>query len=196
MKTEPPAGAATNSPITLSTNCVIEGKFFAAGEPIPFANEAAVPASLKPFITEPAEPESTGPPGGVFQPDIVYRTDDTGAILSRGGRRQAAQLAHAVAAQEARAAGTLDPETEALLRGEHEYHISGQILTAEIKARNADAAIEAAPTKPPAFFVKRGALFMRTTKAKLRAGEEIFTRQPNGQWRVAGIVDASGSLPE
>jgi hypothetical protein len=75
-----------------------------------------------------------------------------------------------------------------------------QIKAAEVAQARRDAAEEAAaragePAKPPEFFVQRGALFMRAAKAKLRTGEEIFTRQPNGQWWVAGIVDANGSLP-
>ena len=144
----------------------------------------------------------------MFEPGVTYNVDDRGAIITRAGARQAARLAGEAAAQqqaeeEAIAAGTPDEATEALLRGEHEYHISGQILAAEIRARNADAvtaaqeaaAREAEPAKPPAFFVKRGALFMHTAKAKLRVGEEIFTRQPNGQWWVGGLVDVNGGLP-
>ena len=163
-----------------------------------------MPASLKPFITEPAEPESTGPSGVAFQPGIVYRTDAEGHIITPAGRRAAAKLAGEAYAQqqaeeEARAAGTLDPETEALLRGEHEHHISGQILAAEIKARNADAVIAAqgAEQKPPdPLYVRRGAIYRRADTAKLRPAEQVFAKEPSGAWAAVGVVDANAGLPE
>jgi hypothetical protein len=106
--------------------------------------------------------------------------------------------------EEARAAGALDPETEALLRAEHEHHISGQILAAEIKARNADAVIAAqgegagdAEEKPAAtLFVRRGAIFRRAEEAKLRPGEPGFVKEPSGAWAAVGLVDANAGLPE
>jgi hypothetical protein len=140
----------------------------------------------------------------MFEPGVTYDVDDRGAILTRHARRQAAQLAGAAYAQqqaeeEATAAGTLDPETEAILRGEHEFHVSGQVLSAEIRARNADAVIatQDAEQKPPApLYVLRGSIYRRTAAAKLRPGEQLFAKESSGAWAAVGVVDTNAGLPE
>jgi hypothetical protein len=56
--------------IVLSQNAIIDGKWYAAGEPLPFASAAAVPDPLKPFvISEAAAAEPQGSPG-IRRPNI------------------------------------------------------------------------------------------------------------------------------
>jgi hypothetical protein len=208
MKSEQPAtaGAATGSPITLSTNCVIEGKFFAAGAPIPFANAAAVPASLKPFIAAAEPDEPPGRPGIRFEPGRVYNIDDRGAIITRAGAREAARLAGEAAWQqqaeeEALRQGELPPETRQVLEDIHACNIGLQIKAAEVaQARRDDqeAALARAaeePKKPSPLCVRRGAVFMTAAKARLRPGETIYQRQPSGELWAVGLVDANGRCP-
>ena len=129
-----------------------------------------MPASLRPFITAPEpDDEPQGPPGIRFEPGRVYELNDTGAIISRHGRREAARLAgeaavQAQAEEEAIAASTLDAETAAILQEKHDVDVALQIRAAEIRRRDADAAVTAAQNegagaeqKPPAIYVKRAA---------------------------------------
>ena len=170
-----------------------------------------MPASLRGFVVAPSDslPEESEERFGNYELNVIYSVNSDGS-RGRALRRQVAELSNALAEQEwaeeeARRQGELPEETLAVLQAAHDAAIALETKQLEIYTRDRDAAIaaaqeaaarEAEPAKSPAFFVKRGALFMRTAKAKLRAGEEIFTRQPNGQWWVAGIVDASGSLPK
>ena len=219
MKTEQPsgAGAATGSPITLSVDAVIQvggfigSKLFRAGESTPYRSIDEVPEQLKSFISddgdEPDEPQ--GPPSLSFQTNKVYAVNAEGAILSRAGRRAAAELAGQAYAQrqaeeEAIAAGALDPETQAALEDAHAVDIGLQIKEAEAAQARRDAAYaqaqeaaarEAEPAKAPEFFVKRGAVFMHAAKARLRPGEQVFVKRPSGAWETVGLIDASGSLP-
>ena len=202
MKTEKPA-----DPVRLKVNCVIDGRWFGAGERLPFANEAAVPASLKPFIAvdEPDEPQ--GPPRLNYEAGRVYDIDTTGHILSRHGRRDASALAanaalQAAAEDAAEAAGALDAETAAILQEKHDVDVALQIKTAEIRARDADAVIaaqdEGAGAEQKAadpLYVRRGGAWMHAERARLRPGEPVFVKRPTGAWEAVGAVDASGGLP-
>ena len=123
---------------------MVDGNWFAAGEAVAYKDAAALSPRAAAVPHKRRTRRTAGPPGLMFEPGVTYNVDDRGAIITRAGARQAARLAGEAAAQqqaeeEAIAAGTPDEATEALLRGEHEYHISGQILAAEIRARNADA---------------------------------------------------------
>lgn len=124
-RTEPPpaAYAETTRPVAFSVNIIVpvagfEGsRFIKAGEPSPYCDISEVPEQLKGFIAGDEDAESQGPPGGLFELTTIYNVSPEGAILSRAGRRAAAQLAgeaswQAQAEEEAIAAGTLDPETE------------------------------------------------------------------------------------
>ena len=109
----------------------------AAGEPIPFDAET-IPDSLRPYLAEDSEPEPPGPPTLNFQPGRIYDVNPEGAIITRAGRRQAAQLAGEAswqAACEVEAARPLDPETEAALAAEHDLRIGAQLKAAEPPAR-------------------------------------------------------------
>jgi hypothetical protein len=202
MKSEQPAG-----PVRLSVNTVVDGCWFASGEELPYNNAAAVPPALQPFLVTAEPDEPPGPHALNLKPGIVYNIDDRGAILSRAGRRAAAQLAgeaswQAQTEEEAIAAGTLDPETEAALQQEHDLYIGAQLKAAEIRARDRDAAVAAAQAeadgaeqKPAAIYVKRSGAWRRAERARLRPGESIYARQPSGEGWAVGVVDANGGLP-
>ena len=139
----PPAG-----PIVLSVNAVIDGRFFRAGEPVPYADEKAVPDPLKPFITA-AEPddEPEGAPGIRFQQGIIYRTDAQGHIITKTGRRRAAELAHEAAVQAAAEAAAEDAQVlpdgvAEALQAEHDIRIGIALKTAELAAEQRDRAPE------------------------------------------------------
>jgi broad specificity phosphatase PhoE len=191
--------------IVLSVNTVVDGRWFAAGEALPYKDAAAVPPALQPFviISEDDDAEPPGAPTLNFQPGRVYAVNAEGAILTRAGRRQAAQLAGEAAAQAAAEEAALPEETEAALADAHARNIGVQLKRAEIAFRDHDGAPEAimaaqeeeesaaaeqkpAP-EPREFFVKRGAVFMHVGKAKLRPGESLYARQPDG-WVAVGAV--------
>jgi hypothetical protein len=198
--------------IRLSVNTVVDGRWFAAGERLPYKDAAAVPPALQPFVISEDDADDAGPSGPPtlnFQPGRVYDVNPEGAIITRHGRREAARLAGEAAAQaqaeaDAEAAGELPPETQAALEDAHAVSIGLQIKAAEIAQARRDDLEEAIrlealragePAKPAEFHVKRGSVYRRAGDVRLRPGEQLFTRQPNGQWWVAGLVDATGSLP-
>ncbi|CEF48929.1 unnamed protein product [uncultured bacterium] len=199
MKTEQPAG-----PVRLSVNTIVDGRWFAAGEALPYKDAAAVPPALQPFIvTDPDEPEP-GPHRLNFEVGQVYRTDPTGAIITRHGQRQAARMAAGIAMEEAAEAAAieaarLDAETAQILQEKHDVAIAYEIRAAEVAQarRDADEAVARAgePAKPSERFVKRGAVFMHAGKAKLRPGEQVFAKEPSGAWAVVGPTDINGALP-
>jgi hypothetical protein len=81
--TEPPA------PIRISTNTILEGKFYTAGEPLPFACVADMPDNLRPLVvTEPEAEEEPNEPRGSFQTGVIYEMTDDGR-LGRALRRNA-----------------------------------------------------------------------------------------------------------
>ena len=152
MNKQPAAAAAL---ITLSVNCVANGKFFAAGEAIPYTNEGDVPPALAPFILREEEDDAGTPetPTLAFRPNTVYTTTPEGHILSPAGKRQAAQLAHEAAWQAAaevaaEEAQVLPDGVAEALAAEHDVRIGIALATAELAARDRDgapAAIQAAP---------------------------------------------------
>ena len=199
MSKEQPVPAG---PLVLKVGCVADGKYYAAGEPIPFDAET-IPDSLQPYLAGDAEPEPPAAPTLNFQLNRVYEVDPQGAIITRHGRREAARLAGEAAAQaqaeaDAEAAGELPPETREALQASHDTAIGLALKAAEIAARDRDAAAEAAqrePAKPSELYVRRGGAWMRAERARLRPGEPIFVRQLSGEWEAVGVVDASGGLP-
>jgi hypothetical protein len=212
-KPPPAAYAETTRPVAFSVNIIVpvagfEGsRFIKAGEPPPYCDISEVPEQLKGFIAGDEDAESQGPPGGLFELNTIYNVSPEGAILSRAGRRTAAQLAgeaswQAQAEKEAIAAVTLDPETEATFQQEHDLRIGVALKTAEIRARDADAAVAAAQAeaagaeqKPAAIYVKRGGAWMHAERARLRPGEPVFVKEPSGAWAAVGTVNSTGGLP-
>jgi hypothetical protein len=202
---QPPA------PVVLTTDAIIAGRFYQAGDALPFTSAAGLPAPLKPFvISEDDGAEPPGPPGIRFEPGVIYNIDDRGAILTRAGAREAARLAGEAAWQqqaeeEALRQGEPPPETIAAPQDEHDKHIGLQIKAAEVAQARIDATYaqaqeaaerEAEPVEPQAFHVKRGAVYRKAEEVRLRPGETVYQRQPSGEWWAAGQVDANGGLPE
>ena len=52
--TKPPEKPA--EPVVLSTNCIVDGKFVPAGEPVPFEREEDLPENLRPLVATGDEP--------------------------------------------------------------------------------------------------------------------------------------------
>lgn len=78
-------------PLRLSTNCIINGQFVVAGDPLPVAAED-LPETLKPLVmTGEPEPEEENTPRGSFETGVVYELTSDGR-LGRAVRRQAAEL--------------------------------------------------------------------------------------------------------
>ena len=141
--------------------------------------------------------------------DRTYAVDPEGAILSQHGRREAARLAGAAAAQEwaeeeALRQGELPKETLEALQAAHDTQIGIALATAASAERTRNAGItaaqeaaarEAEPAKPLAFFVRRGGEWGRIERSKLKPGEHVFTKRPNGQMQTVGVVDAIGQAP-
>lgn len=175
-RTEPPpaAYAETTRPVAFSVNIIVpvagfEGsRFIKAGEPSPYCDISEVPEQLKGFIAGDEDAESQGPPGGLFELNTIYNVSPEGAILSRAGRRAAAQLA-------GEASWQAQAEEEA------------------IAAAQAEAA--GAEQKPAAIYVKRGGAWMHAERARLRPGEPVFVKEPSGAWAAVGTVNSTGGLP-
>jgi hypothetical protein len=220
MKTKQPAGAGDTEatrPIVFSENVIVptggfEGsRFVRAGDPSPYRDPSEVPAPLRGFIVTPGDslPEAAEERFGTYEPNVTYSMHSDGS-RGRAIRRQVAELSSARAEQEwAERAAEAEaeawpPGAKEALAAEHDARIAVQIKSLEIRDRDRDAAIaaaqeaaerEAEPAKPAEFFVKRGAVFMHAEKAKLRPGEQVFTRQPNGQWWTVGTTDINAALP-
>ena len=209
-RTEPPpaAYAETTRPVAFSVNIIVpvagfEGsRFIKAGEPSPYCDISEVPEQLKGFIAGDEDAESQGPPGGLFELNTIYNVSPEGAILSRAGRRAAAQLA-GEASWQAQAEARRRPSTRKPrgLQQEHDLRI-GVALDAEIRARDAEEAIAAAQAeaagaeqKPAAIYVKRGGAWMHAERARLRPGEPVFVKEPSGAWAAVGTVNSTGGLP-
>jgi hypothetical protein len=185
MKNEQPAA----EPIVLRENCIINGKFYAAGEPLPYDREEDLPAALKPLIAGPGAPAP-------FQPSErdIYNN------LPRSLRRQARMLEHAVAYEDQEIAQMnkpLPPETAAAIEDAHTRSIALQKAQAEYNGKLLDAAYEqaAAAAQPPPLYVRRGGEWGRVARAKLKPGEHVFALRPNGEYETIGVVDSRGEPP-
>jgi hypothetical protein len=157
IKEPPTTDAATDGPIKLSVDAIIKvggfvgSKLFRAGEPTPYASAEDVSPNLKPFIAdpsqdleEPSEPERFAN----YELNTIYSMHSDGA-RGRALRRQVQELAHAASEQEwaeaeAERANALDEETAKVLQDAHDAHVGLQLKALEIRARDADAAVELA----------------------------------------------------
>jgi hypothetical protein len=226
MKTEQSPAAASHTEaeppearpsIRFTTNTILHiggfqgSAFFAAGSETPFHSIDEVPESLRGFVA-PAEPVETAESDerfANFQLNTVYLSNSDGS-RGRALRRQVGELAGAAAEQEraefeAIAANELDPETEKILQEKHDSAIAYETKVLEVAQARRDDEEEAArlealraqePAKPAERFVKRGSVYRAASAVKLRVGEQVFTRQPNGQWWLVGLVDANGNPPD
>ena len=181
MKTEQTAG-----PVRLSVNTVVDGRWFAAGEALPYASEAGLPAVLKPFIASGAE--------------LLPDPSDRDIYLSNQARRQARRL-EAIAEEkewaEQQASEPLPPDVAAALQDSHDRYIGEALAQAKHNQSAIDNAHEAiaAAAEPTQYFVRRGGEWARSQNARLKPGESVFVRRPNGEMEAAGIVDSRGQLP-
>ena len=200
---------APGAAITLSVSMIADGQFYPPGSEVPFTAET-LPEHLKPYLSSeeeaPAWPEERILS---FEPNTTYLLHPDGSRShNRAISRQAAALAadaflQAQAEEEAEAANELPPETAAALEAAHDTAIGIALKAAEIADRDKNAAIAAqgegaggAEEKPPAIYVKRGGAWMHAERARLRASETVFQKEPSGAWAAVGVVDANGGLPE
>jgi hypothetical protein len=86
MQAEP-----TATPIRISTNTIIDGKFYLRGEPLPFSRAEDLPDNLKPLVVTEPEAEEENEPCGAFELNTAYTLTSDGQ-LGRALRRQVAQM--------------------------------------------------------------------------------------------------------
>jgi hypothetical protein len=87
QQTTPPPAA-----IRISTNTILAGKFYTAGEPLPVASVADLPENLRALVVTGPEPEEyeepdDGPRNVAFQLNTPYGVDEDGR-LTRALRRK------------------------------------------------------------------------------------------------------------
>jgi hypothetical protein len=200
--TEPPAV------IRISDNTIIDGKFYVRGTPLPYATVAAMPEILKPLVVtgEPEEDEEPAGARGAFQTNTLYEVTDDNR-LGRAVRRRAERQIAALEDENARAdwieeevnSAELPPEVAAELQDAHDSHVELQRAQAKADAARSDAAsdVAAAALEPPQLYVRRGSRhYAPALSARLKAGESVFTRNPEGRFEYVGIVNGDGELPD
>jgi hypothetical protein len=200
--TQPPP-----TPIRLTTNTIWEGKFYAAGEPLPVASVEELTDNLKPLVIT-GEPEAEEPneARGSFQLNTVYElTDDNrlGRIHKRSVQRQIAELeaenAEADWIEEEVANAELPPEIVESLEESHADAVEFAKAQAAAAARAADEASDAAAaaSEPPTLLVPRGDRhYQAAHKARLRPAEPVFVRKPDGHFECIGETDGHSQLPD
>jgi hypothetical protein len=203
MSKQPTEPAA---PIRISTNTIWEGKFYTAGEPLPFERIADLPENLQPLVVT-SEPEAEEPnePRGSFQTGVIYEMTPDGRLgraLRRKVERQVAELEAAAQEndwiEEQVATAELPPEIAKDLQEEHEAAIAFAKAQAEADARRSDEVSDAAAAELPRMYVKRGGRhYAPADKARLLPGENVFIRQPaDGRFECIGITDGDAQLPD
>ena len=87
---------------------------------------------------------------------------------------------------------------QAALEDAHALHVAkvkAQMLVNQYSTDSVVARAEAEATaRIIQFYVKRGGEFARVERAKLRPGEQCFTRQGD-EWVYAGVIDSRGEPP-
>jgi hypothetical protein len=191
-------------PIRLTTAAVIDGVYFAAGQTLPYEREEDLPPNLKGLVAtgqedffHPREIDFYNNP----RPDCGVVYQPTGSD-SQWTRRQARQVASVAleqdwAAEQLEREHALPKETQQALEDIHSKDAALGKAELQFARDQVDAAYEAAAqaAEPPSLFVKRGGMWAKTQNAKLRPGETVFTKQPNGEMWAAGIIDAEGQPP-
>ena len=200
--TEPPAV------IRISTNTIVDGKFYKVGEPLPFTKVEDLPPNLRPLVVtgEPEEDEEPAGARGAFQMNTLYEVTDDNR-LGRAVRRRVERQIAALEDENARAdwieeevnSAELPPEVAAELQDAHDSHVELQRAQAKADAARSDAASDAAAETlaVPELFVRRGSRhYAPALSARLKAGESVFTRKPEGRFEYVGIVNGHGELPD
>jgi hypothetical protein len=205
-KTTPAPAAA----FTFKTNVIYQdadGKsvYLAAGELSPWTRIEDVPPRLQNVIESEAAEEPEGPRGS-FHLNTPYEvTDDNrlGRAVRRRVERQIADLedenARADWIEEEVNSAEWPPEVAAELQDAHDSHVELQRAQAQVDARRSDEVSDAAAAalEPPRLYVKRGSRhYAPAVNARLKAGESVFTRNPEGRFEYIGIVNGDGELPD
>jgi hypothetical protein len=196
MQAEP-----TATPIRISTNTIIDGKFYLRGEPLPFSRAEDLPDNLKPLVVTEPEAEEENEPCGAFELNTAYTLTSDGQ-LGRALRRQVAQM-EAENAEEAwlnqANAAELPPEIAAALEDSHQSDVARQAAQLAATARRADdiADAAAAAAEPPTLYVKRASRhYIEIHRTKLKPGEAVYVRQPDGGFDCIGTTDGKSQLPD
>ena len=175
------------SPIVLSVNAIVEGKFIHAGTALPFTSAADLPESLKPFIARGDETPFQAAARNIYD-------------MPPPLRRQAWKLetiAQEKEAAEEEADAPLREDIQAALQAEHDLRIGAALQQARFNQAAIDNAHEAAAeaAQPREFFVKRGGEMGRTDRCRLKPGELIFARTPTGEYEVIGHTNSNAEIP-
>jgi hypothetical protein len=175
-------------PIRLSVASIVAGQYIGIGEPTPFMTESDVPQNLKPYI------------GGIRN-EMLPHPSDRDIYLSPQTRRQARRL-EATAEEkdwaEQVASEPLREDVAAALPASHDIAIGKALAQAKYHQDaidNAHTAAQESVAQRPEHFVKRGAIYSRASKSKLRPAENVYVRRPSGEWECIGQVDSAGELP-
>jgi len=199
--TEPPA------PIRLSTNCIWEGKFYNRGEPLPVERAEDLTENLQQVVdTSEPEEEPANEARGSFQLNTLYEMTDDGRLgrtLRRKVERQVAELEAAAQEddwiEEQVANAELPPEIAEGLQEEHERHVGLQKAQLAVDARRSDETSDAAAaaSEPVQMYVRRGSRhYQPAHKARLKAGESVYVRKPDGGLECIGETDSKAELPD
>ena len=179
---------AQTEPVRLSTNCIIGNRYYRAGEPLPYTNEADLPAPLRPLVVsgEQGGDDADEPRGG-FELNALYQLTSDGR-LGRQVQRQVSQMEAENAEQEWREEemdAPLPPEIAADLEDAHRQHVDFTAAQAAADARRADTISDgaAADLEPPQLFVKRGGRhYSPAGTARVKAGEPVFVKGSDGNF--------------
>ena len=203
----------TPRPITISTNCILNGKFYVVGSPLPVERAEDLPETLQPLVVvtdaaEESDEEEENAPRCTFQLNEVYQTTENGGLglgraLKRKVERQVAELQaenefEEQLAEEA-ANAELPPEVARDLQDAHDAHVGLQKAKMAAAARVADDITDAAiaESAPPQLFVKRGGRhYARADKARRKPGEDVFIKDTDGTFQFIGTTDSRADLPE
>ncbi len=174
--------------ITLTTNTILNGRFYVAGAVLPVARIEDLPEPLQPLVVtgEPEADEEADQPRGSFDLNTPYLLTSDGR-LGRAVRRQVAELEAAAEQEEwleEQMDSPLPPEIAADLEDEHHKHVGLQAAQLGAAARMSDDIADgaAAAAEPPVLFVKRG--------------EPVFMKDPDGSFQFIGTTDSRADLPD
>ena len=181
---EKPAGS-----IVLSTAAIVDGVYFRAGEPVPYAREADPPPNLKAVV-------ATGEEEPAFSP---AERDIYSPHLAREARRIQGNIQLQDWAEQEAEADPLPEDVKEVLEDEHSRRIEKLRAQMAFNQGATDGAYAqaaaAAAAKETHFYVRRGGAWGHVERAKLKPGETVFVKRPNGEMEAAGIIDANGEPP-
>jgi hypothetical protein len=173
----------------LTVNTVIDGKFYAAGDPLPFKDESAVPVSLRPFLASEAAPPSEPPTRNIYDLPLALRRQVRGLELAAAEKAWVEQQAsEPLPSDVAEALQDAHDRSVSITKAQLAYNLSAVDIVHEAAAEEAEA-------KTIQYFVKRGGEWARVQNARLKPGEQYFAKRAGG-WEYVGVINANGELPE